>query len=338
MGPLNCTANSLHILLRLLASKGIKNQQLPPMDLPADALFNSRSRVAVSQILNLLDWAQEQLPQQNLALDYGLALALHQETLFNTLAQGCALLREDNLLTRLFGLYQEDDGETCHIELRWRANPTVAEQLPASVLDVLVAWLHATCLPLTATSHSDIQLFLPQGCEQPQRYAAYVPLKIHFNAPYLAIRLPTRLLHNEADPHNLPQLQRELPPRPSMLVASKAANLLRAELPEPPSLEQLSQALSLSERTCKRRLQDSGTHYQKLLSELRLIQARDWLQRRVYNVTQLSAELGYSSVANFSKAFKKWCGYSPSQAHLAKNGSISGTPAEQNKQLSEVDA
>ncbi|MBU2038767.1 MAG: AraC family transcriptional regulator [Gammaproteobacteria bacterium] len=62
------------------------------------------------------------------------------------------------------------------------------------------------------------------------------------------------------------------------------------------------------------------------------------MQRRVYNVTQLSAELGYSSVANFSKAFKKWCGYSPSQAHLAKNGSVSGAPAEQNKQLSEVDA
>lgn len=57
MGPLNCTADSLHILLRLLASNGIKTKQLPPMDLPADALFNSRSRVAISQILNLLDWA-----------------------------------------------------------------------------------------------------------------------------------------------------------------------------------------------------------------------------------------------------------------------------------------
>ncbi|MCT7359442.1 helix-turn-helix transcriptional regulator [Thalassolituus pacificus] len=338
MGPLNCTANSLHILLRLLASKGIKTQQLPPMDLPADALFNSRSRIAVSQLLHLLDWAQEQLPQQNLALDYGLALALHQPPLFSTLAQGCTLLQQDNLLSQLFSLHREDDGETCHIELRWRANPALDAQLPDNVLDVVLAWLHARCLPFIAASHNDIQLYLPHTCEQPQRYAAYVPLTIRSNAPFLAIRLPQRLLHAEADPHNLPTLQHQMPPRASLMATSKAANLLRHDLPEPPSLEVLSRALELSERTCKRRLQDSGTHYQKLLSELRLIQARDWLQRRVYNVTQLSAELGYSSVANFSKAFKKWCGYSPSQAHQVKADAEHSVAEAQNKQLSEVDA
>ncbi|MCD8520688.1 MAG: helix-turn-helix transcriptional regulator [Saccharospirillaceae bacterium] len=338
MGPLNCNADSLHILLRLLASNGIKTKQLPPMDLPADALFNSRSRIAVSQILNLLDWAQEQLPQQNLALDYGLALALHQPPLFSTLAEGCVLLQEDNLLSQLFSLHPENDGETCHIELRWRAHPALPQRLPDTILDVMLAWLHARCLPFIATSHREIQLFLPQTCEQPQRYAAYVPLAIRSNAPFLAIRLPQRLLHVPADPHNLPSLQTGLSTRVSLLISCKAANLLRAELPAPPSLEQLSQALELSERTCKRRLQDSGTHYQKLLSELRLIQARDWLQRRIFNVTQLSAELGYSSVANFSKAFKKWCGYSPSQLHLIPPDNTHIKAAAADQQLCEVDA
>lgn len=338
MGPLNCTANSLHILLRLLASKGIKNQQLPPMDLPADALFNSRSRIAVSQILRLLDWAQEQLPQENLALDYGLALALHQKAPFDTLAQACMQLREDNLLTQLFTLQQHNDGETCHIELHWRVHTALGGQPPAQALDVLVAWLHATCLPFISTAQHEIQLHLPQSIEQPQRYAAYAPLSIYGDAPYLAIHLPCRLLHSAADPRQQPQLERELPPHPSLLITSKAANLLRSELPEPPSLEQLSRALGLSERTCKRRLQDCGTHYQKLLSELRLIQARDWLQRRVYNVTQLSAELGYSSVANFSKAFKKWCGSSPSQMYQVQKDSSANSVPQVNKQLSEVDA
>lgn len=202
----------------------------------------------------------------------------------------------------------------------------------------MLAWLHARCLPFIAASHSEIQLFLPQTCEQPQRYAAYVPLAIRSNAPFLAIRLPQRLLHLPADPHNLPALQTGLSTRASLLITCKAANLLRAELPAPPSLEQLSQALKLSERTCKRRLQDSGTHYQKLLSELRLIQARDWLQRRIFNVTQLSAELGYSSVANFSKAFKKWCGYSPSQLHLMPPDNRNIKAAAADKQLCEVDA
>lgn len=336
MRDLNCTAHALHILLRLLASNGIKTRQLPPLDLPPDALFNSRSRIALSQILSLLDWAQEQLPQENPALDFGLTLALAQPARFSTLAEGCALLREDNLLSQLFSLHQQDDGETCHIELRWR--PQAQATPPHCLLEVLIAWLHATCLPFIAARHNEIRLCLPQSSGHTERYAAYVPLTTGHNAALLTIRLPQPLLHLPADPHNLPRLHPGIAPRASLLVSCKAANLLRHNLSTPPSLAQLSQALGLSERTCKRRLQDSGTHYQKLLSELRLIQARDWLQRRVYNVTQLSAELGYSSVANFSKAFKKWCGYSPSQLHLVPpdNGPIKTAAAGQ--QLCEVDA
>ena len=72
--------------------------------------------------------------------------------------------------------------------------------------------------------------------------------------------------------------------------------------------------LGLTERTCKRRLQEAGTHYQQLLADLRLIQASFWLSRRMCNVSQAAERLGYSSVANFSKAFKKWSGYSPTHA------------------------
>ena len=110
-----------------------------------------------------------------------------------------------------------------------------------------------------------------------------------------------------------PRIGREASSGQSQLITHKAANLLRNELSNTPPLEQLAGRLGLSERTCKRRLQDCGTHYQKLIGELRLIQASYWLQTRRFNVTAVAAELGYSSVANFSKAFKKWCGYSPSQ-------------------------
>jgi AraC-like DNA-binding protein len=102
--------------------------------------------------------------------------------------------------------------------------------------------------------------------------------------------------------------------RPSHLIAQKASNILRSNLSNPPSLIELAERLSLSERTCKRRLQEAGTHYQQLLADLRLVQASFWLSRRMYNVSQVAERLGYSSVANFSKAFKKWSGFSPTHA------------------------
>ena len=89
---------------------------------------------------------------------------------------------------------------------------------------------------------------------------------------------------------------------------------MRSNLSNPPSLIELAERLNLSERTCKRRLQEAGTHYQQLLADLRLVQASFWLSRRMYNVSQVAERLGYSSVANFSKAFKKWSGFSPTHA------------------------
>jgi AraC-like DNA-binding protein len=102
--------------------------------------------------------------------------------------------------------------------------------------------------------------------------------------------------------------------RSSQLIVQKAANILRNNLREPPALADLAAQLSLTERTCKRRLQEAGTHYQQLLADLRLEQAHYWLNQRICNVSQAAERLGYSSVANFSKAFKKWSGYSPTHA------------------------
>ena len=72
-----CTAETLHTLLRLMASRGLKTQQLPRLDLPADALFNRRSRIPLLTMLNLLHWAEQQIGNDTLSLDFGMLLAVN---------------------------------------------------------------------------------------------------------------------------------------------------------------------------------------------------------------------------------------------------------------------
>lgn len=314
MDALHCPAESLHTLLRLLAGRGLKTPQLPRTELPADALFNRRARVPLASLLSLLQWAQEELQCQDLALDFGMALALEEGSqpfeLNRYLNPGfgdkpTALLAFDLHL-------RQRDSATRMVELRWRELSGLEPALRPQATYMALAWLHQRWLADISGRHGQMYLALP-AASVAQSLAAWLPVEIRTSEPFTGLCFPTDWLENRNQPRRLPGIEGSCDHHQCLLIAHKAANLLRAQLSDAPPLDELARRLGLSERTCKRRLQDCGTHYQKLLGELRLIQASYWLQSRLYNVTAVAGMLGYSSVANFSKAFKKWCGYSPSQ-------------------------
>ena len=49
-----------------------------------------------------------------------------------------------------------------------------------------------------------------------------------------------------------------------------------------------------------------------IVDEVRYRHATSLLSRTDYSLEQIADELGYSDVANFSRAFKRWSGRSPS--------------------------
>ncbi|MFE1971227.1 helix-turn-helix domain-containing protein, partial [Acinetobacter baumannii] len=52
--------------------------------------------------------------------------------------------------------------------------------------------------------------------------------------------------------------------------------------------------------------------FSTLVDEVRYRHATSLLSRTDYSLEQIADELGYSDVANFSRAFKRWSGRSPS--------------------------
>lgn len=78
-----------------------------------------------------------------------------------------------------------------------------------------------------------------------------------------------------------------------------------------PTFTQLSRHLNISPRTLRRRLNDEKTSYKSLVENIRKKKAIDLLQTTSDSVEQIAAELGYSDLSNFYRAFKRWTGHSP---------------------------
>lgn len=79
------------------------------------------------------------------------------------------------------------------------------------------------------------------------------------------------------------------------------------------TLREMSLKLCVSTRTLKRHLRDAGASYRELLDGVRRERASELLTRPGLTVEAIADRLGYSSGANFSRAFQRWMGMAPGQ-------------------------
>jgi AraC-like DNA-binding protein len=74
----------------------------------------------------------------------------------------------------------------------------------------------------------------------------------------------------------------------------------------------LANAAGINKRTLQRRLAKCGTSFTQLLTEVRIDLAEQWIQGQDYSISEIAARLGYNDPANFSRAFRRVIGVSPS--------------------------
>jgi len=79
-----------------------------------------------------------------------------------------------------------------------------------------------------------------------------------------------------------------------------------------PSLEQVAKRMATSERTLRRRLEESGTSFRNLLDETRAELARSYVRDRHLPLTEVAFLLGFSEPSAFHRAFKRWTDTTPS--------------------------
>jgi AraC-like DNA-binding protein len=78
------------------------------------------------------------------------------------------------------------------------------------------------------------------------------------------------------------------------------------------SIDSTALAMSTSIRTLQRELNREGTDFRSLANAARARRATELLRHKDVSITRIAAELGYSTPANFSRAFRSATGLNPS--------------------------
>ncbi|MCC6994067.1 MAG: AraC family transcriptional regulator [Deltaproteobacteria bacterium] len=85
-------------------------------------------------------------------------------------------------------------------------------------------------------------------------------------------------------------------------------------------LDEVARALAMSPRTLKRRLSEAGASFSELLDEQRRDRALLLLRDGALTLDAIAERLGYSDVANFTRAFRRWTGKTPGALRRGTSG------------------
>jgi AraC-like DNA-binding protein len=84
-----------------------------------------------------------------------------------------------------------------------------------------------------------------------------------------------------------------------------------------PSLQVVARLFNLTPRTLHRRLQQEDTSFKAILEEVRHVLAVEHLKSGQLTIQEVAYALGYTDIANFRRAFKRWEGLAPSSYRAA---------------------
>jgi AraC-like DNA-binding protein len=79
------------------------------------------------------------------------------------------------------------------------------------------------------------------------------------------------------------------------------------------SIATASRRCGIPVRTLQRQLHDAGVTYSQLFDEVRFEAACRMLPNPTRHIADIETVLGYTDQSNFSRAFQRWTGISPSQ-------------------------
>jgi AraC-like DNA-binding protein len=93
--------------------------------------------------------------------------------------------------------------------------------------------------------------------------------------------------------------------------AGKVREILLVNLMRPTSFETVASRLHMTTRTLRRKLDEEGTSFRKLVDELKMEVAVKYLRDTELTVDDIAHSLGFSEAAIFRRAFRRWTNRSP---------------------------
>lgn len=316
----------------VLAGSGVDVRELlAPLGLRLERLLEPEATLALSQVDQLVQDGIARTGRTDLGFELGRVLKLSSHSIV-----GFGMLSSPSvdyalrLAARFFGLIMPA------FRMRYRRNERHCEILFEPVaamshvcllvhLEAMAVATHVELRELLQGQMPDYSLFL--GMVEPPHAARYAELRearCQFGAmpvPQVKLVLPVTIAAPApamADAAALHMAEQRCDALVRQAVAQQQVSawtrmMLREASDGMPSLSELAHTLNLSARTLDRHLQREGAGFRELQKQTRRDKACELLRDSRQSITTIAHELGYSDAANFSRAFRRECGISPSQ-------------------------
>lgn len=187
---------------------------------------------------------------------------------------------------------------------------TIASAAAGELLSLTRVYLPETARPLRV----ELDIARPR---QASLYEDVFQCPVVFNAPAVAVvferqRLMARAPTVQRSILTLEDVARDQPGGAPRQLANVAVAQIRTQLATGQvSIDAVARSMDLSVRTLQRELRQEGADFRGLTSSIRTQRAAELLRGTLETITNISEELGYSSVEAFSRAFRKATGLSP---------------------------
>jgi AraC-like DNA-binding protein len=216
-------------------------------------------------------------------------------------------------------ILHETDNEEWSIQFRW----TLAVEVePQALIEHCFAWV------LTLARHGSGTRISPLRLELVQPRSHLKALEQYFGCPVVCgqsrnvmvfrasdAALPFVTRNAELLDMLAPQLEQDL--RQHISGEDGFLELVRGAIQQRltghrPTTGDVARELHMSSRTLQRRLQESGSSFQRVLDEARHQMARYYLRNSVLELNEAAYLLGYEDANSFARAFRGWEGVPPS--------------------------
>jgi AraC-like DNA-binding protein len=188
----------------------------------------------------------------------------------------------------------------------------------AVVHDLLLAAIVSALRHLCGAEWTPLEVHLPRSApDDVEPYRSHFRSTLLFDSDHSSVVFRTEDLARAiagADAVRFRALEREASDKLDanllpLLYRSLRVLLMSGE----PKAGTLAQEFGMHERTLARRLRALGTSFRAVLGEVRYDAGRSLLLDTKLTIADIAYSLGYSEVAAFTTAFKRWAGMTPSE-------------------------
>jgi AraC-like DNA-binding protein len=335
------SAAKIAAIVDALAAEGVSaSAALEGVGVSHDALNSPPTRVALDQIIECYHNAARLTRDPHFALHLGLKVhvsaygmygfALLSGTDFRKIMK--AAVRYHRLVAPLAEIAFYEDGERASWSMTPIPHPRVDAQMYRFLVELQIGTHWSLMRDVMGQSFAPRELavtFKPPHDVESYRAAFGCP--VHFNCPHNKLVFDTAYLDSRPEHGNeitysavvklCESLLAELELRAG--AAGKVREILLVNLMRSTSFEAVASRLHMTTRTLRRKLDEEGTSFRKLVDELKREVAVKYLRDTELTVDDIAYSLGFSEAAIFRRAFRRWTSRSPREfrdhEHFVRN-------------------